>query len=299
MRLTESLYIVSAVFGGLWVARTEAAVDCIGQLSPPLECKCTGAPIGKEFVGGDGKPINWHFQPYAVSPPTSTQIGLNCYFKMVENMCSEPIYNVYWDVAKFYRRYIPDKRSAASCPQFPGPVSDTPTNGRLQYGAGSDGYDTTVLTPKAGWGDTASADQRGSGSEDSTTQTELAFFIETEGVPVPVRLILQSRAFVHDGIPSITYSVINDSDARLAVLVNLSATEKIIDQVPFIQQQFSMKAKMKEDFTVAVGERATIEAAAIVVRNIQERIVAFDSGAFYTIKGVKATSDRSIWKSIK
>jgi hypothetical protein len=227
--------------------------------------------------------------------------ALNCYFKQVENKGSMEVRDVRWEVANFFRRVIRKDGAPASCPEVAGEPKPAPTNGRLQFGPSSEGYDTTVLQPKDGWGETASNTKPSSSNIGDQIETRVAFDIEDQkGELVPAQLTFGASVIEKGHNEAVfTYFVENHSDTPLRVLVNLSATRAMLAEVPLLQRQFEISPHREQKFGVAAEGPVTIEPADIVVHDNAERVVAIDSGSFYTIKGVKERSDHSYWESIK
>ena len=126
MRLDKGLAIITLVFGALITSQTVAA----------QECQCAGAPIGKGFSGGDGKPLKWRFLPRTVTTNTT----IICYFKQVQNSSAAEVRDVNSQVANFFRKIIAKQKSVESCAEIAGDLKQAPTNGPLQYGPSSDGY---------------------------------------------------------------------------------------------------------------------------------------------------------------
>ncbi|WP_042778875.1 hypothetical protein [Sinorhizobium fredii] len=272
-----------------------------GNWAQAQECQCTGNALGTPYVGGDSQPLKWLYAPYTVRPGTGATPTLICYHKQVENKGATEVRNVRWEVANFFRRIISKDRTSAACPYIEGDLASTPTNGSLQFGSSSGGYDTTVVQPKAGWGESASVLSPAGGDPNTNAiRTELAFDIETkDGTVVPAKLKIASSANVEGGAATLTYSVENDSDAVFYVLVNLSAQKEMLEKVPMLQTYLQLQAKEKKDFTVQVQGTPTIEPAAIVVRDEHENITALDSSGFFTVKEIKERTDASFWEMIK
>ena len=112
-------------------------------------------------------------------------------------------------------------------------------------------------------------------------------------------MALQSTAKLDGDSAIITYSVANQSDTPLSVLLNISASKTILYEAPLIQRAFMLEPKASRSFTVTQEGHVSIETGAIVIYDVNKQIVAIDLGGFYTIKDSKARSDNSFWDSLK
>ena len=158
--------------------------------------------------------------------------------------------------------------------------------------------------PKDGWagGSSQAADATGGilTTEKNSTRTVLAFFITNpEGVPVRAKLVLESQKKSEGDQQSISYSVLNESGTPLYAQVNLSATKSILGAVPLLSYPLFLDPKATKTFTAKIEERPTIDQATIVVLDLKRQIAVIDSGAFYTVRGLKLHSDRSFWELVK
>jgi hypothetical protein len=283
-----------------------AGAACNISVARSEDCKCSGAPIGTPYSGGDGQPLKWLYSPSVVSSPAPPGQKIICYLKQVDNPSSTDVRDARWEVASFFRRIVPKGTSPASCPEVAGDTKPTPTNGPLNYGPSSEAYDTTVLQPKDGWGQTASnsiGESSGPGAArvaDGQVNTELTFYIDDQqGKPVSAHLSLASIAKSDKGKTYFTYSVVNNSEAPLAVLVNLSATSAILEKVPILQRPFWLKPGERRAFDGSTEGRNSLERAAIVVYDLNKKISAIDSAAFYTVPGRKEVPDEAFWQQLR
>jgi hypothetical protein len=296
-------------------------VSAIGGNSFALaqDCKCAGAPIDKPYNGGNAQPLKWLYSPYIVNSPPPPQQKLICYFKQVSNKGNSDVRDVRWEVANFFRRIVPRGASPSSCPEVAGDTKPAPTNGPLNYGPSSDAYDTTVLQPMGGWGQSASNSspsdtraiaefKRGADGQivqeririASQLDTVLTFYVDDQqGNPVPARLAINTTDLSSGDKTNIAYNIWNDSEVTLGVLVNLSATPAILDKVPMLQRPLWIKSRDKFSFGVSVEGQKSIEQAAIVIYDEKKNIVAIDSAAFYTVPGKKEVSDQSFWERLR
>lgn len=233
------------------------------------------------------------------SPPPPAQ-KLVCYFKQVSNYGDTDVRDVRWEIASYFRRIIPKGASSASCPELAGETKPNPTNGPLHFGPSADAYDTTVLQPKDGWesaSNSSSDDRAVARIDDGKLNAAISFFVDDKGgKPMPARLVLGSSAKSDGGKSYFTYFVSNDSEATLAVLVNLSATSAVLEKVPMLQQMFWLEPGEKRVFDATADGPKSIERAAIVVYDRNKNVSAIDAAAFYTVPGKKAFSDEMFWK---
>jgi hypothetical protein len=227
-----------------------------------------------------------------------------CYLKQVNNRSTAAVRDVRWEVANFFRRIVPKGASPVSCPEYAGDTKPVPTNGPINFGPSSEAYDTTVLQPKDGWGQTASnsvGELSGPGAvrvADGEVNTVLTFYVD-DRQGKPARLKLASTAKSDNGKTYFTYFVVNDSEVTLGVLVNLSATSSVLEQVPMLQRPLWMKAGEKRTFDASAIGQNLLERAAIVVFDANKNISAIDSAAFYTVPGKKEVPDESFWKRLR
>jgi hypothetical protein len=267
--------------------------------------------MGTPYSGGNAQPLKWVYSPHILSAPPPPAQKLMCYFKQVSNKGDADVRDVRWEVANFFRRIVPKGTSPASCPQVVGDTKPGSTNGPLYYGASSEAYDTTVLQPKDGWGESASsssptqfAELRDSNGHvlvgDNKLDTALTFYADNEqGKPVPVRLIFTTGATPKgDDATQFKYFVTNDSEAPLGVLVNLSATPELLKSVPMLQRTLWVKPGDKLYFEGTAEGQKSIQQAAIVIYDSRRNIVAIDSAAFYTVPGKKEVPDASFWERL-
>jgi hypothetical protein len=278
---------------------------CNVSISRAQDCKCPGSPIGAPYVGGNGQPLKWVYEPRVINSPLPPRQKLLCYFKQVSNRGTADVRDVRWEVANFFRRIVPKGTDPSSCPEVAGDTKPAPTNGPLYYGPSTDAYDTTVLQPKDGWGDSASNGTTGVGgkevvwAEDGKLNAAFTFFADdSEGKPVPARLILGSSAKSDGSKNYFGYFVMNDSTVPLAVLVNLSAASAVLEKVPMLQRMLWLKPGDKQGFDVVAEGPRSIERATIVVYDQNKNVTALDSAAFYTVAGKKEVPDESFWKGL-
>lgn len=265
------------------------------------ECKCAGSPIGLPFSGGNSQPLKWVYSTYLVNSPPPPQQKLICYFKEVENKGNSEVRDVRWEVANFFRRIVPKGAMPSACPELAGDTKPAPTNGPLYFGPSSQGYDTTVLQPKDGWGESASnVSTDGLKGGGALIRTALAFAIEdAQGKVGTARLNFVSAAKSDGDKVYLSYTVENEGDVDFAVLVNLSATPTILDKVPMIQRPLTLAPGAHATYDVFTEGRGSIEPAAIVVYDMNKRISAIDAAGFYTVAGKKERTDSSFWESIR
>jgi hypothetical protein len=235
-----------------------------------------------------------------VSAPGNGQ-SLICYFKQVSNKGNLDVRDVRWEVANYFRKILPKGASSSSCPEIGGDTKPVPTNGPLNYGPSSDAYDTTVLQPKDGWGQSASNSSGASigtnGVVSNNLSTELTFYVDDQqGDPVLARLAINTSDLSSGDKSLIMYNIWNDSKATLGVLVNLTATPAVLNEVPMLQRPFWIKSGNKFSFKAPAEGKTSAEQAAIVVYDERKNIVAIDSAAFYTVPGKKEVPDESFWK---
>jgi hypothetical protein len=262
-------------------------------------CSCSGSLIGK-YTDGDGAPLYWTYAAHLVSPGTGKDSAVNCYFKQVDNRSGSDVGDVRWVVANFFRRVIPKTAIRTSCPQVAGETKPSPSNGPLYFDTSSNGYDTTVLEPKSGWGDQASNDRWNSPSF-PLLHTEIAADIDDgTGKTILARVAFESSVKQDNRTFYLTYVVANDSDVDLAVLLNLEATPQMVEKVPMLEKPFLLRAKKLMDFFVTTEGPVSARPATVVLYDLKERISAIDTGGFYTIDGgKKQRPDRFLWQSIR
>ena len=149
-------------FPRLGFALLVATSICSVSYTRAQDCTCGGSAMNLPYGGGNGQPLKWLYAPYVlVSPPPPAQ-KLICYLKQVDNKGNDDVRDVRREVANFFRRVIPKNKATSSCPQIAGETKPAPTSGPLHLGASSEAYDTTVLQPQAGWGESASNIPQGS-----------------------------------------------------------------------------------------------------------------------------------------
>jgi hypothetical protein len=257
----------------------------------------SGSPIGK-YSDGDGAPLYWAYAAYLVSPGAGKDSALHCYFRQIDNRSGSDVRDVRWVVANFFRRVIPKTSSRTSCPLVAGETKPSPSNGPLYFDTSSNGYDTTVLEPKNGWGDQASNDRWNSPSF-PPLRTEIAADIDDgTGKTILARVVFESSVKQDNRTFYLTYVV--DSDVDLAVLLNLEATPQMLEKVPMLEKPFLLRAKKPVPFFVTTEGPVSAQPATVVLYDSKERISAIDTGGFYTIDGgKKQRPDRSFWQSIR
>lgn len=289
---------------GFVCALVFAGAICNTSGARSQDCECSGTAIGSSYKGGDGQPLTWLYSPYVVNSPPPPGQKVICYLKQVNNRSTAAVRDVRWEVANFFRRIVPKGASPVSCPEYAGDTKPVPTNGPINFGPSSEAYDTTVLQPKDGWGQTASnsvGELSGPGAvrvADGEVNTVLTFYVD-DRQGKPARLKLASTAKSDNGKTYFTYFVVNDSEVTLGVLVNLSATSSVLEQVPMLQRPLWMKAGEKRTFDASAIGQNLLERAAIVVFDANKNISAIDSAAFYTVPGKKEVPDESFWKRLR
>jgi hypothetical protein len=291
-------------FSRLGFALFIAVLICNISIARAQDCTCGGRAMGAPYAGGNGQPLKWVYLPHVLNSPPPPAQKLICYFKQVDNKGNEDVRDVRWEVANFFRRIVPRSKSTASCPQVAGETKPAPSNGPLYFGPSSEAYDTTVLQPKDGWGDSASnttQETRLAGVDKGIGQlnSALTFFVDDQqGRPVAAHLNFTSLAKFNGDKAYFTYIVQNDSEVSLAVLVNLSAPSAVLERVPMLQRPLLMKPGEKRIFDASAEGQSSAEPAAIVVYDVNKNITAIDSAAFYTVPGKKEVPDESFWKRL-
>jgi hypothetical protein len=263
-------------------------------------CSCGGQTICGKFSDGDGNPLQWLYSASLVDGSCQHPV-LVCYTKQVDNKSSSDVVDVRWKIAGFFRQIIPHRESRVSCVEVAGETKSAPTNGPLNFGTSSIGYETTVLEPKDGWGEHADATGPGMSPNPPPIRSQFAVDVRDRGgKPVLAQVTFSSTVRSVDGRTMFNYSVANDSNVDLGVLVNLSATPQILQNVPMFQKRLLLKARENRKFDVTTEGAFSVETAAVVIYDaVNQRISGIDSGGFYTIKGRKELPDDFYWQSIR
>ena len=268
-------------------------------------CKCSGKSIDS-YSGGDGQPLRWSFGANVVDS-TSGHEPLLCYFESVANKSAVEVRDVRWEVANYFRSIIAKNSERDACPEIRGSEKDDPTNGPLQFGPSSNGYDTKVRQPKDGWVKEANATP----SEVPLTAmpapqpiitTRLSFNIEKQdGAIDTAELAITSSVTKDDKSTRLEYTLQNDSNLSYYLYVNAATSKELIYKVPFVQNYQKMEPHAKLDYRLSVDDGSNISSAQIIIYDLDKRIVAIDSGGLY-IGGagerVKFRSDKSFWDEI-
>jgi hypothetical protein len=174
-----------------------------------------------------------------------------------------------------------------------GETKPAPTNGKLYFGVSSNGYDTTIVEPKHGWGDTAN------NSNFAPLHNTITFDVENGDKTTFAKVTLESSAKQADKGAYLNYSVRNDSDTQVFIQINLAATKAMIEKVPLFTGLW-MKSQDHRQFEVFAEGQTLIQPALVVLYDGSKRITAIDTGGFYTVTGAeKLRPDRDVWELTK
>jgi hypothetical protein len=304
------------------------------------ECVCVGSEIA-HYYGGDKKPLDWDFQSRlakAGSPGVSPT--LVCYLKRVNNNSSTmEVRRVYWEIADFYRRFLPPNRSTISCTTLAGEVKPDPTNGPLWYDV-ADHLDTTVREPKEGWKQSENEGralylfaQSSAGStpprlfmppvaSSFVVQLDGASQLETADIeiystatssrftpPANSPLILPfpppeaPLAPLNSGPVQLTelyYQFTNNGDTALLLQVNLPNDGFLSREVPIISYPILLKPKQKIDFVAKTFKEVALQRASLIFYNQAKDIVGIDSAGLYgLVEGKRAVEIDSVWQFLR
>jgi hypothetical protein len=256
-------------------------------------CTCDGDLLPPSFSGGDSAPLVWKYAPYMQSLGSGKDEKLICYLKVVSNHGNSDVRSVRWEVANFFRRIIPNKQARSTCPSVAGETKPAPTNGKLYFGVSSNGYDTTIVEPKHGWGDTAD------NSNLAPLHNTITFDVEDGDKTSFAKVTLESSVKRADKGVYLNYGAHNDSDAQVFIQVNLPVTKAMIEKVPLFTGLW-MRPQDHQQFEVFVEGQPLSQSALVVLSDSSKRMTAIDSGGFYTVAGAeKLRSDRNIWELTK
>jgi hypothetical protein len=296
--MASSLYVACA-------AAITVLLLAPAEVHAQQSCNCRGQIYGNAFNGGDGAPLRWKYSPYIESPGPP---ALFCYFKIVSNESGSDVRDVRWVIANFFRRIIPANQPRATCPEVTGDTKPAPTNGQLYFNSTSDGYDTTVLEPKGGWGDQASSTPLS--NSDTAIQRAQLFPALRSQMSLDVEDANGKTTFASVTFESIgkqdnqnvylSYAVTNNSQTTVTVLVNLAATSQMMEKVPMLQRRLLLKPGLRSQFDVSTEGQLLIQPALVVVYDNLERVSGIDTAGFYTVTAAKKERpDQSFWQSIR
>ena len=278
------------------VTLTLTASEALSQ-----DCACKGQTID-HYEGGDGQPLYWLFDVYQIESSAGSD-PLLCYFESVSNKSAVEVRDVRWEVANFFRQVIPKNTVHQACPIIRGSKKEDPTNGPLQFGTSSSGYDTTVEPPKNGWQiKEGNATSTGDNKSLPTITATVSFDIESkDGGIKPARLLLTSSAKTDGKSTNLQYVLENASELNYALYVNAWASKTIISKVPFVQKSQKLAPHDKLNYDVQIAGSPELSNAQIVIYNSDNKIVAIDAASIYTggsESQTKERTDKSFWDEI-
>ena len=134
---------------------------------------------------------------------------------IVYNFSDSPVVNVWWKIAGYARRMIPQHGKNSSCSLLPGELDPSPRPGPLYYGISSEHYDTTVRPPRDGWIQQAAA----------PSSTDMPLIRSTFDVNVgdsSAQLVMYSSASTEDRkFYELKYEMENHGNVAVLMVVNL------------------------------------------------------------------------------
>ena len=265
------------------------------------DCACKGQNIA-HYEGGDGQPLYWLFDVDQVDSSVGSA-PLLCYSESVSNKSAVEVRDVRWEVANFFRKVIAKNAVRQACPIIRGSKKEDPTNGPLQFGTSSSGYDTNVTPPKDGWQiKEGNATPRVDNKSLPVVTANVSFDIESkDGSIKPARLLLASSAKTDGNSTDLQYVLQNESELNYALYVNALASKTIMSKVPFVQNSQKLEPNAKLIYDVQIAGNPELSNAQIVIYNTDNKIIAIDAASIYTGGSelqAKSRSDKSFWDEI-
>jgi hypothetical protein len=305
--LTRLLWIILAIWSIVALVPVHAAERFLD------DCVCRGQPVDY-YTGGDKKPLDWAFQSYLAKLGTHDQPTFICYLKRVANSSKMDVRRVQWEIANFYRRYVPPESGALSCETLAGEMKSDPSTGPLYYDV-ADHYDTTVREPKEGWKKSEYQPkerlyaQAGNPPDfqkiikDYTPPLESSFVVHltNSSAAQTANISIVSRA-VDEGQKTILYyEFVNTGTAALRLLVNLPNDGLISKDVPIIADPILLEPQKGIKYVSSTQEQVTFQQASLIFYNQPgKEIIGIDSAGFYGLAtGNRELEIDKVWQGIK
>jgi hypothetical protein len=299
-----------------WV-KVLVLVTCITLVARAQECGCSGKVIDN-FSGGDSAPLAWRYSTFQVragSPSEPTRI---CYKKVVANGSKVGVTNVSWEVADYFRRWIPANHTASACPVIAGEMKPAPGLGPLHHGVAAQPYSTTVREPSGGWKPqtggvtTLDAPSRAQGqpktlvdNRSEPLRSTIFFAVDanpnTPGAKIEFisEVVPASRGVVAKGGASqfqLMYYVHYQGPAALSFQLNTRVTAADVRAGPYLAPMPLLSNKPVK-FGHSVSS-ISAESASLVVYNGDREIVLIESVGVYSDGSGKVwTPEAVFWKA--
>jgi hypothetical protein len=283
----------------------------LGLLSWPSStdaegCQCRGTNLDK-FGGSDASSLDWDFMTHIVQEGKTGTSPLVCYYKNVTNKSETEVRRIRWEVAGYYRAYLPKKKSLPYCADIYGQLAEAPVTGLLFYGySRSQFYETTVRKPVNGWPEAAtespSTAVKKAAAKDTLvplSSTMLVYLADPRQGSRTALIGINSMAEIQGTLVTLKYDFSNEGNTPIRIYVNASVTQGMLNDIPPMADSLLLEPKSKKSFQTRLNDEVHAETAVIVVQDLEYRTVSIDTGSFYVpINGRKLRSDKYNWQAL-
>jgi hypothetical protein len=256
------------------------------------ECDCPGKRLD-QFKGNHQAPLDWWFSTSVVREGRPDSQPLMCYSRTVYNFSDSPVVNVWWKIAGYARRMIPQHGKNSSCSLLPGELDPSPRPGPLYYGISSEHYDTTVRPPRDGWMQQAAA----------PSSTDMPLIRSTFDVNVgdsSAQLVIYSSASTEDRkFYELKYEMENHGNVAVLMVVNLPMVGSMDKDLPFLSG-FLMPPESRKTFFSKTFEPIDVQRATVLVLDENKKGLAADVvGVYAPIGGKRFLSDENLFDQLR
>lgn len=256
-------------------------------------CTCPGAQRDR-YAGGDSAPLTWAFETKLMRPGTADVPALVCYLRRVDNKSNSDVRNVRWEVANYFRAFIPAAQTRSACPPIPGEMNTTLSNGPLHFGITSQGYETTVRQPKAGWPSQTSSAVKG-GVEWPLLTTVFSVDFPGDGAVRTADIVVLSAATQGDGVTTLEYDIKNIGPMFIEFAADLPI--EMSERLPFAQKGILLKANDRLNFKVTFPGRPQPVPSSLVIYGPDHQVAAIETAGLYVTDRFKLNAANNFMKN--
>lgn len=164
-------------------------------------------------------------------------------------------------------------------------------NGYLHFGITSQGYETTVRQPKAGWSTTSAAIFS---PEWPVLSTSFSVDFLVDGAARTADILFISSATQADGTTTLTYQIKNSGATFLDFAADMPL--EMSGQVPFAQKAVHLKANDGLIFKATFRGKPNPVPSTLVIYGGDRQVAAIETVGLYVTDGFKLDSNSSFLK---